>query len=68
MVCCTNNQSHSEWLRIGSICHANRIHFVSGDVQGLFGRAFVDFGENFVVSDVNGEQPLVSYVGLITQV
>eukprot|EP00698_Gefionella_okellyi_P001178 TRINITY_DN11094_c0_g1_i2.p1 TRINITY_DN11094_c0_g1~~TRINITY_DN11094_c0_g1_i2.p1 ORF type:complete len:1012 (-),score=278.08 TRINITY_DN11094_c0_g1_i2:4384-7419(-) len=67
VVCSTNNQSQAEWLRIGNICHSNGIHFISGDTFGLFARIFVDFGEKFVVTDANGEQPLTSHVGFISQ-
>ena len=36
-------------------------------VLGVFGKIFVDCGENFEVTDTNGEEPLTSMLATITQ-
>ncbi|RUS73735.1 hypothetical protein EGW08_018496 [Elysia chlorotica] len=52
------NSSLDEQLKLGEFCHGNGIKFISASTYGLFGQVFCDFGPNFVVSDVDGEQPL----------
>ncbi|GFR86122.1 ubiquitin-like modifier-activating enzyme 1 [Elysia marginata] len=52
------NSSLDEQVKLGEFCHANNIKFISASTYGLFGQVFCDFGKNFVVSDVDGEQPL----------
>lgn len=75
----TNISSRSELLRIDKICHENNIQFIAGDVYGLFGFVFDDFGmgtdvdENgnklgFKVVDVDGEPPKTCYIESITKV
>lgn len=54
-------------LAISEYCHANNIAFIVGDARGVFGQIFCDFGENFVVSDVNGEPNASSLVAGITR-
>ncbi|GMF03705.1 unnamed protein product [[Candida] boidinii] len=49
-------------LEINEITHANNIKFISADIRGLFGQAFIDFGEEFRIFDVNGEQPVQGIV------
>eukprot|EP00299_Pterocystis_sp_00344_P006152 c1792_g1_i1.p1 GENE.c1792_g1_i1~~c1792_g1_i1.p1 ORF type:complete len:1079 (-),score=297.63 c1792_g1_i1:122-3325(-) len=38
------------------------VNFITADVAGVFGRCFCDFGPNFTVTDVDGEQPLSAIV------
>ena len=38
-------------------CRAAGAAFIRGDVRGVFGRLFCDFGEAFDVLDVDGEEP-----------
>ncbi|KAH9488201.1 E1 ubiquitin-activating protein [Bulinus truncatus] len=52
------NSSQEDQLRFGEFCHSNNIKFISTSTYGLFGHVFCDFGENFVVTDIDGEQPL----------
>ena len=44
------------------------IQFVSADVYGLFCGAFCDFGDEFEVSDANGEEPRDTFIADITKV
>jgi ubiquitin-activating enzyme E1 len=68
----TDYQSYSEVTRISNICHSNDIKFIFSDVRGIFGIAFIDFGNNFQVLDQKGEQPsrfllsCISPDGLVT--
>lgn len=43
--------------KLNGYTHANNIPFVSCTSTGLFGSIFCDFGENYVVEDVDGEAP-----------
>ncbi|XP_059142787.1 ubiquitin-like modifier-activating enzyme 1 isoform X2 [Physella acuta] len=52
------NSSQDDQIRFGEFCHSNNIKFISTSTYGLFGHIFCDFGKSFVVSDVDGEQPL----------
>ncbi|XP_028679921.2 ubiquitin-like modifier-activating enzyme 1 isoform X2 [Erpetoichthys calabaricus] len=56
------NSSLDEQLQIGTLCHSKNIRFIVADTKGLCGLLFCDFGEEFVVSDPNGEQPLSAIV------
>ena len=51
-----DNDDEEEILRISDICHSNKIYFIKGESKGVFGSVFVDFGEKFVVADVDGEE------------
>jgi ubiquitin-activating enzyme E1 len=46
----------SKQLELNKLTHENNIKFISADVRGLFAQAFVDFGENFSIYDINGEE------------
>eukprot|EP00339_Tiarina_fusa_P025896 CAMPEP_0117023782 /NCGR_PEP_ID=MMETSP0472-20121206/17722_1 /TAXON_ID=693140 ORGANISM="Tiarina fusus, Strain LIS" /NCGR_SAMPLE_ID=MMETSP0472 /ASSEMBLY_ACC=CAM_ASM_000603 /LENGTH=1260 /DNA_ID=CAMNT_0004730015 /DNA_START=189 /DNA_END=3971 /DNA_ORIENTATION=- len=54
--------SDKESVRINNFCHSNSIRFIKTDIKGLAGSVFCDFGPNFEVVDVNGEQPDVAIV------
>lgn len=54
-------------LEINDFTHANGIKFISADIRGLFGMAFCDFGEEFVVSDVDGETPQSGMLAAVTK-
>jgi len=56
-----------EQLKLGEACHRNGIKFIVADSRGLFGQIFCDFGENFTVTDTNGEQPISNMVASITK-
>ena len=55
--------------RLDKFCHEHQppIAFIRADTRGLFAQVFCDFGPNFVVSDVDGEQPQVGIVASISQ-
>ncbi|ORX70907.1 ubiquitin-activating emzyme E1 [Linderina pennispora] len=52
-------------LEFSEAAHANGIYYISTELRGLFGYAFNDFGENFVVVDPTGEEPLSGMVASI---
>ncbi|KAM5146463.1 ubiquitin-like modifier-activating enzyme 1 isoform 1-T1 [Mantella aurantiaca] len=56
-----------EQLRVGDCCHGHGIKFIVADTRGLFGQLFCDFGDDFVVLDPNGEQPLSAMISMITK-
>lgn len=57
----------SQQIRINEFCRTNHIYFLSVDTYGVFGWAFVDFGENFEVFDKNGEEPKEVFLSHISQ-
>eukprot|EP01134_Creolimax_fragrantissima_P004779 CFRG4779T1 len=59
--------SIEERLRINDYTHSNNIKYVSVRSNGLFGNIFADFGENFEVVDVNGEQAKSCILSHISQ-
>ncbi|XP_062579325.1 ubiquitin-like modifier-activating enzyme 1 isoform X2 [Saccostrea cucullata] len=61
------NSNLEEQIKIGEICHKNNIKFISVDTKGLFAELFCDFGENFSVIDVDGEEPITNMVAAITK-
>ncbi|XP_006004027.1 ubiquitin-like modifier-activating enzyme 1 [Latimeria chalumnae] len=61
------NSSLDEQLRIGDLCHSKGIKFIVADTRGLFGQLFCDFGDEMVVTDTNGEQPLSAMISMITK-
>ncbi|XP_067835670.1 ubiquitin-like modifier-activating enzyme 1 isoform X1 [Heptranchias perlo] len=61
------NSSLEEQLRVGEFCHSKGIKFIVADTKGLFGQLFCDFGEEMIVLDTNGEQPLSAMVSMITK-
>jgi len=56
----------SEAIQINEACRAAGASFIMTDAFGLFGYVFCDFGDEFVVVDTNGEEPLNSMVASIT--
>uniref|UniRef100_A0A674PNQ0 E1 ubiquitin-activating enzyme n=1 Tax=Takifugu rubripes TaxID=31033 RepID=A0A674PNQ0_TAKRU len=43
------------------------IKLIIADTRGLFGQLFCDFGEEMIVYDTNGEQPLSAMISMITK-
>lgn len=41
---------------INDLCRANKVGFIMSETLGLAGYTFLDYGENFIVSDKDGEQ------------
>ncbi|BHF65867.1 E1 ubiquitin-activating protein [Sparganum proliferum] len=50
--------SSDEWRELSEFCHKNSIKFIACKTCGLFGQIFCDFGDEFIVSDGTGEEPL----------
>uniref|UniRef100_A0A8C6LB57 E1 ubiquitin-activating enzyme n=1 Tax=Nothobranchius furzeri TaxID=105023 RepID=A0A8C6LB57_NOTFU len=61
------NSTLDEQQRLGEFCHTKEIKLVVADTRGLFGQLFCDFGEEMVVYDTNGEQPLSAMISMITK-
>ena len=51
---------------VDDFCHKNGIAFIMANTRGLFAQVFCDFGPNFVVHDVDGEEPQVGIVSSIS--
>ena len=51
---------------VDAFCHANGVAFIRGDVRGVFGSLFCDFGPQFDVHDVDGEEPHTCIVASIS--
>lgn len=60
--------SEARLVEIDEYCrtHTPSINFITGDTLSVFGRVFCDFGPEFTVFDVDGEQPLTAIVAGIT--
>ncbi|XP_047533623.1 ubiquitin-like modifier-activating enzyme 1 [Vanessa atalanta] len=58
--------SRAEQERVAAITHANNIALVIADTRGLFSQVFCDFGSDFTVIDVTGENPVSAMVADIT--
>ena len=57
----------SEQLRVNDICHSKGVCYISCDARGVFAYAFCDFGDAFVVSDVDGNQAASCVVSSVTK-
>lgn len=57
VVVVTDTISLEEKVRLNEYTHAHGIGFISTETRGLFGNAFVDLGEDFIVTDPTGEEP-----------
>uniref|UniRef100_A0A0B7B891 E1 ubiquitin-activating enzyme n=2 Tax=Arion vulgaris TaxID=1028688 RepID=A0A0B7B891_9EUPU len=56
-------------VTVNKFCRSSspQIKFISSDVFGILGMTFTDFGDNFEVFDVNGEEPKDIFVSDITK-
>ncbi|KAI9327506.1 hypothetical protein DFJ73DRAFT_766321 [Zopfochytrium polystomum] len=61
------NMPLEQQIRINDFTHSRGIKFISADVRGLFGFAFNDFGDNFVVTDQTGEEPVSGMIAGISK-
>ncbi|XP_036159818.1 ubiquitin-like modifier-activating enzyme 1 isoform X3 [Myotis myotis] len=61
------NAPLEDQLLVGEFCHSRGIKLVVADTRGLFGQLFCDFGEEMILTDSNGEQPLSAMVSMITK-
>uniref|UniRef100_A0AAY4C2J1 E1 ubiquitin-activating enzyme n=1 Tax=Denticeps clupeoides TaxID=299321 RepID=A0AAY4C2J1_9TELE len=62
------NSTLLEQQRVGTFCHSHNIKFIVADTKGLCGQLFCDFGEDFTVTDCNGEPPITAMIDKITKV
>jgi ubiquitin-activating enzyme E1 len=58
--------SQADAERWNEFCRARSIGFIRADVLGPAGFVFVDFGNEFLVRDMNGEQPITRIVSHIS--
>ena len=58
--------SLTEAVRIDDICRNHGKAFIKADIRGVFASVFCDFGDEFEVTDVDGEQPHSGIVAGIT--
>ncbi|GAB6029875.1 E1 ubiquitin-activating protein [Chamberlinius hualienensis] len=61
------NSNLEEQKRVADIARKHNVALIMADTKGLFGQIFCDFGAEFVVRDVNGEQPLTAMVASISR-
>lgn len=61
------NSSLDEQLKIGDFTHKNGQKLIVVDTKGLFGQLFCGFGEQFSVTDTNGEQPISNMIASVTK-
>lgn len=57
----------SEQLRVNDLCRKKGVCYISSDARGVFAYAFCDFGDAFVVSDVDGNQAASCVVNSVTK-
>lgn len=55
-----------EAARINDICRKHGKAFIKADIRGVFSSVFCDFGPNFEVVDVDGEEPHTGIIAGIT--
>lgn len=56
IVCYTENLTSLENLyEVNDFCRENRVGFILSETLGLFGYAFVDYGNNHTITDKDGE-------------
>ncbi|KDO24966.1 hypothetical protein SPRG_09698, partial [Saprolegnia parasitica CBS 223.65] len=60
------NASRAYATQINQICHKHSIAFIATEARGVFGSVFCDFGDAFVVSDKDGEQPITCMVASVS--
>uniref|UniRef100_T1IJL7 E1 ubiquitin-activating enzyme n=1 Tax=Strigamia maritima TaxID=126957 RepID=T1IJL7_STRMM len=61
------DSTYDEQLRISEVTHTNNISLIIADTKGLFGQIFCDFGTDFQVNDINGEQPVSAMIASVTK-
>jgi ubiquitin-activating enzyme E1 len=52
-------------IKYNELCRKNNVKFISCSTMGFLGQIFCDFGDNFEVKDINGEE---IKTGIITQI
>jgi len=54
-----------EQLTVNKWARDNDIKYIHTSTKGLFGQIFCDFGNNFIINDIDGEDPLTSIISSI---
>ncbi|KAF6780064.1 hypothetical protein AHF37_00432 [Paragonimus kellicotti] len=49
--------THENCVEVGNACHELGVKFIVAKTNGVFGKVFCDFGEDFTVVDPTGEDP-----------
>ncbi|KAF5396694.1 Ubiquitin like modifier activating enzyme 1 [Paragonimus heterotremus] len=49
--------THENCVEVGNVCHELGVKFIVAKTNGVFGKVFCDFGEDFTVVDPTGEDP-----------
>eukprot|EP00249_Psilotum_nudum_P024481 c29197_g1_i1 orf=472-3648(+) len=64
----TNATTLKQAIKFNEYCHNHKppIAFIKADIHGLFGSVFCDFGPEFTVFDVDGEEPHTGIVASIS--
>jgi len=57
----------SKAIEINDVCRKAGTRFIMTDTFGLFGNLFCDFGDDFVVYDTNGEEPVSAMLASVSQ-
>jgi len=65
VIVCTD-ENENDALALSKLVRSLGKHFVLSESHGVFGRVFCDFGDKFVVEDVNGEPELSGLIESIT--
>lgn len=63
----TTEHSIDELITLNEFCHDNGIKFVVAKCEGPYGYTFNDFGDNFEVTDKNGEETVECMVENISK-
>ena len=45
-----------QYSKLNNFCRLNQIKFIVASTMGVLGSIFCDFGDNFIVSDIDGEE------------
>lgn len=61
-------RSLDEISEIDIWCHSHNVALIATQTAGVFGYIFNDFGNDFIVTDTNGEPPAQAIVTSISQV
>ena len=64
LVLCNNDKKKA--LQINELCRKNNVKFIWMNYYGLFSNVFCDFGNDFKVSDIDGEPNKTSVIHEIT--
>jgi ubiquitin-activating enzyme E1 len=64
---CVTGATVAEQVRLNELCRATGVKFISGDICGVMAAAFIDFGVEHIVTDVDGEREKKALIVSVTQ-